>query len=414
MSLRDKGDGEALWIRHQKLYRFLAGALDGYIRRKFNYTYEKTDLNTVDGPVIVIPNHACAWDPLLIAAAMKKRQMYFVMSEHMLRKKIIGPVIDYIGGPIPRKKASSGTGTVMSCLRHLKAGHSICLFAEGEQSWNGITRPVFSATGKMIRQSGATLVTYRLEGAYLSLPRWAKGVRRGKITGRIAGIYPPEELKQMTGAEINALIDRDLNFNIWEWQAAQPDGPVSFRLKGNRKGLAERLEKSVCTCPVCGRIGELHSSGDITECSCGFRIKYTDTGAFDPPEPFANIAEWEEYDRKHIVSIAESAEKTGESATLFSDSNARLTKIENGHEESLIGEGELSCVSENGKLFIRAGGQSFPLAEIRDMAQVLSNILLFSDGSEYYQIYSEDANLRKYYYIWRKGKENSNNGLFSG
>ena len=238
-------DKDALWIRHQKLYRLLTGVLDGYICRKFNYTYEDFDPGAIEGPLIIIPNHACAWDPLLIGAAMKKRQMYFVASEHLLRKKIAGPLISYLAGPIPRKKASTGTGTVMSCLRHLKAGHSICLFAEGEQSWNGISRPVFPATGKMVRQSGATLITYRLEGAFLSLPRWARGVRRGRVYGHPVGIYPPEELKKMKPEEINALIDRDICFDIREWQAQQPGGPVHFRLRGNKRGLAEKLEKAV-------------------------------------------------------------------------------------------------------------------------------------------------------------------------
>ena len=43
---------------------------------------------------------------------------------------------------------------------------------------------------------------------------------------------------------------------------------------------------------------------------------------------------------------------------------------------------------------------SFPVSGIRDIAQVLSDILLFTDGDAYYQIYSEDANLRKYHYAW--------------
>ena len=103
----NKQDKDVLWIRHQKLYRLLTGVLDGYICRKLNYTYEDFDPGAIEGPLIIIPNHACAWDPLLIGAAMKKRQMYFVASEHLLRKKIAGPLISYLAGPIPRKKAST-------------------------------------------------------------------------------------------------------------------------------------------------------------------------------------------------------------------------------------------------------------------------------------------------------------------
>ena len=400
MSLKDKGEGESLWLRHQRMYRFLAGSLDGFIRRKFNYTYEKFDPRSIEGPLIVIPNHACAWDPLLVGTALSKRQMYFVMSEHMLRKKIVGPLLDYIAGPIPRKKASSGAGTVMSCLRHLRAGHSICLFAEGEQSWNGISRPVFPATGKMVRQSGATLVTYRLEGAYLSLPRWAHGVRRGRVYGHPVGIYPPEELRKMKPDEINALIDRDLAFNVWDWQASMEDGPVPFRYKSRKGGPAERLEKSISVCPACGEIGTLTSSGDMIKCSCGFSLRYADTGQFEPPVPFSNVAEWEEYDRDAIGSSLDALRGQEHNATLFSDGKARLTRIGEDHTEELIEEGRLSLDLEDGQFMIRVGQHGFPVSGIRDVAQVLSNILLFTDGDAYFQIYSEDANLRKYHYAW--------------
>ncbi len=393
-------DKDVLWIRHQKLYRLLTGVLDGYICRKLNYTYEDFDPGSIEGPLIIIPNHACAWDPLLIGAAMKKRQMYFVASEHLLRKKIAGPLINYLAGPIPRKKASTGTGTVMSCLRHLRAGHSICLFAEGEQSWNGISRPVFPATGKMVRQSGATLITYRLEGAFLSLPRWARGVRRGRVYGHPVGIYPPEELKKMKPEEINALIDRDICFDIREWQAQQPGGPVQFRLKGSKRGLAEKLEKAVFSCPACGRIGTLVSSGDEIGCECGFRVRFTDTGSFDPPEPVGSIVEWEELDRQNVASLTEKAYGKTENTTLFSDSAATLTGIIGGHSEKPLDEGRLSVEFERGIPLLRVGEHSFPLREIRDMAQVLSNILLLYDGEQYCQIYSEEANLRKYYYAW--------------
>ncbi len=252
----------------------------------------------------------------------------------------------------------------------------------------------------MVRQSGATLITYRLEGAFLSLPRWARGVRRGRVYGHPVGIYPPEELKKMKPEEINALIDRDICFDIREWQAQQPGGPVQFRLKGSKRGLAEKLEKAVFSCPACGRIGTLVSSGDEIGCECGFRVRFTDTGSFDPPEPVGSIVEWEELDRQNVASLTEKAYGKTENTTLFSDSAATLTGIIGGHSEKPLDEGRLSVEFERGIPLLRVGEHSFPLREIRDMAQVLSNILLLYDGEQYCQIYSEEANLRKYYYAW--------------
>ena len=161
------------YTRHQKAWHILYPVLRPWICRKFNLTHE--DLH-VDGPVLLIPSHTCAWDPLLVAMSLPGKQVYFVASEHLFRMGLVSRLLEWVVAPIPRRKASSGADTAKACLRHLKAGHSICLFAEGEQCWEGHSGTVFPATGKLAKSSGATLVTFRMEGGYLSLPRWGRGV----------------------------------------------------------------------------------------------------------------------------------------------------------------------------------------------------------------------------------------------
>ncbi|MBR6351735.1 MAG: 1-acyl-sn-glycerol-3-phosphate acyltransferase [Firmicutes bacterium] len=134
--MKDKNNNalQRLWLRHRIIYRSVMVLISVWIRRKFNFSCDGFDPRSIEGPVIVIPNHSCAWDPLLMASAFKNRQMYFVASEHLLRTRFWGPIINFLVAPIPRKKASSGSSAVIAMLRHIKAGHSICLFAEGEQS----------------------------------------------------------------------------------------------------------------------------------------------------------------------------------------------------------------------------------------------------------------------------------------
>ena len=213
--------------RHQRDWRLIHSLVHGPVCRMFNFSYEDYQ---VQGPILLIPNHSCAWDPLLVGSAHKDKQVYFVASEHLFRLGLVSKVIEHLVAPIPRRKASSGADTVKACLRHLRAGHSVCLCAEGEQSWTGRNIPVFPATGKLARSSGATLVTYKLEGAYLSLPRWGKGIRCGRVYGHPVGIYPPDLLKTMSPDEINTLINRDIAEDAWERQRS---APVAFRWKKN-------------------------------------------------------------------------------------------------------------------------------------------------------------------------------------
>ena len=392
-----------LWIRHNRIYRFFAPLISKWIGHKFNFSYDGFDPRSIEGPLIVIPNHSCAWDPLLMASAFSRRHMYFVASEHIMRMPTWGPVISFLVAPIPRKKASSGSGTVIACLRHLKAGHSICLFAEGEQSWDGVSGHVFPATGKLVKQSGATLVTYRLEGAFLSLPRWAKGLRRGRVFGKVAGVYGPDELAKMTAGEIDELIDRDIYFDVWNWQDSQPDGPVKYIPQKREYGTAARLEKGLFMCPGCRSIGTLSTQGRRISCGCGFGADLADSGFLDPPEPFRTIREWDAWETSELSSIIDKALQSGKEGEgeLFSDGSAELSRVEGDHTDSLMAQGRLSLKCSGGSLILSACGTDFALSAIENMAPVLSSMLLFSDGKDYCQIRSEEANLRKYLLAWQ-------------
>ncbi len=378
------------YARHQKIWRMLYGPLSLWICRKFHMTHE--DLR-VDGPVLLVPNHVNAWDPLLIAMSLKEKQVYFVASEHLFRLGFVSRALQWLVGPIPRRKAASGTDTVKACLRQLRAGHSICLFAEGEQCWDGRNNPIFPATGKLAKSSGATLVTYRLEGAYLSKPRWARGVRRGRVHGHPVNIYPPETLKGMSAAEVNAAIERDCFEDAWERQRQwhQP-------YRGKR--LAEGLERAMYLCPRCRGIGTLRTKGDRIFCCCGFSLQYTAEGFFSPAEPFETIADWESWQREALRTRNFPTQGEG----LFSDRDMLLTKIGSGHEEAELGRGTLIQYEDR----LCCAGHDFSLSEIRSMAPVQSYLLLFSYRDEYYQLRSDSgANLRKYMEIWRETAEAS-------
>lgn len=375
-----------VYRRHQWVWRLLYWPLNLFISHKFRMTHE--DLH-VEGSVLLIPNHVNAWDPLLVATSLKDKQLYYVASEHLFRLGFVSRLLAWLVAPIPRRKASTGTDTVKACLRHLRDGHSVCLFAEGEQCWDGRSKHILPATGKMVKASGATLVTYRLEGAYLSKPRWAKSVRRGRVHGHPVNVYPPELLKTMSAAEVNAAIERDIFEDAWERQRA-------WQQDYRGKKLAEGLERAMYLCPRCRRLGTLHTGGDRIFCSCGLALRYTPKGFLDPGEPFRTIADWEDWQRDALRR--RDFVRTGDE--LFSDGELTLTEITDGHREELIARGTLRQFADR----LCFGELVFPLSEIRSMAPVQAYLLLFSFHDRYFQIRSDQgANLRKYLEIWEEG-----------
>ncbi len=405
MDTRDRE--QKIWHRHIRIFKLLAQLVSGPVSSAFNYSYDTGGADEIEGPVIVIPNHACAWDPILTAIAFRRKQMYFVASEHILRWKVLGPAINWLVQPIPRKKAGMATGTVMTCLRQLRSGRSIAIFAEGEQTWTGISGKVFPATGKMVKQSGATLVTFRIEGAYLAMPRWASGIRKGKVHGHTVNIYTPETLKGMSAGEITEAIDRDIYYDIWKWQDEQPGGRIRYKGKGRRSERAAGIEKALFICPECRRIGSLASSGDGITCRCGFKAGFSETGFLEGcPEGIRTVADWDEWQSAEFIwqldaLAAESENCSGtEEKTILSDAEAVLLQIEDGHRDEVIAKGELKVKTSGGRFIMSTGGREFDVSEIRLMAMVLSGILLIQTEDGYYQIQTENVNLRKYLQLW--------------
>ena len=56
------------YARHQKIWRVLYALSHRWICRKFNLSHEDLRL---EGPVLLVPNHVSAWDPLLVAMSLR-------------------------------------------------------------------------------------------------------------------------------------------------------------------------------------------------------------------------------------------------------------------------------------------------------------------------------------------------------
>lgn len=365
-----------------------------WIRNKFDLSIEDFEPAEIEGPVLVAFNHSCAYDPLFIGKVFRNKRLTFIGSEHILRMKPWGPILDRYFSIIPHQKGAKGSRTALVAMKRMKRGESIFLAVEGEQTWDGLSLPVMPYTGKLVKGSGATLITYKFEGGYLSLPRWASNVRKGKVYGHPVNIYSPETLKEMSDEEVEEAIAKDLWLDTWEWQRSQPGGPIVF--VPTKGGSADGLERAVFTCPSCGSFGTLRSDGDIVGCTCGFKVRLCDTGFFDPAEPFETVAEWMSHDR---AALKDRLDEYVEDSVVFSDNGITLTKIGEGHEEEWSDIGQLSLIYRGRAFLLSASGHEFNLDGISAMTMVLAGRIVFGDKSGYYEIRAgkgSKINLKKY------------------
>lgn len=356
---------------HVRINRFLKWTLGGPICRAVGFSAPVCAPGCA--PMLVVANHNMDYDPILVSMAFDDH-LYFVASEHVFRWGLLSRLLVWAFAPIARMKGTADAQSAMQILRMLRKGRNVCLFAEGNRSFNGVTGPIYPATGKLARASRASLVTYRLRGGYLSTPRWALTRRRGGVTGALVHVYKPEQLARMTDEQINAAIAADLYEDAFESQRER-----MLRYRGKR--LAEGLEYALYLCPRCGGVGTLHGEDDRFACSCGLSVRYNEYGFFEGDDvPFATVRDWDAWQRAGTRQLAARAETTPDEP-VFSDPAQRLLRIDGGrHRTACVAEGMLSLSASA----LRVGEAAFPLDEVTDLALCgRARMVFFSGGTQY-------------------------------
>ena len=399
--------------RYLWAWRTIVPRVASWLRRNFDFEYDEINTENVPGAALIATNHASIYDFMFVCVAGMQKPMAFICSEHVLRVKPQGPLLAIIADLIPHKKGGSGSRTAVKALEKLSEGKCVYLAVEGEQTWDGLPLEIKPGTGKLAKKSGASLVTYRLEGSFLARPRWAKNLRHGKVAGKLINVYTPEMLEGMSSEEVDEAIVRDLYFDIWEWQKTEPSGPHHY--KCSKGGFPDGLDKSVSACPACRRIGRLRAGGDEIACECGFKTRMTDTGFFESGGPFESLADWDKFDRELIGELLETARpEDGTSGVIFGDSAyVDLYLIEKEHKDEKIASGMLSLEyrgsgiadDEEGRFVLRLADKEFALDELVGMCMIQTERILFHRDKEYYEIRSDEINLRKYLTAWTLNKE---------
>jgi 1-acyl-sn-glycerol-3-phosphate acyltransferase len=337
---------------------------------------------------LIIANHVTDLDPALVGLCFS-RQVYFVASEHALRKGLLSAMIRFVFAPIPINKMKSDPAALMEVVRRLDAGCSVVLFAEGNRTYTGVTGDVSPTTARLAKSTGADLITVRLEGGYFTTPRWAATMRKGRMTGQVVAQYSAEELRAMTSQQVLAIIERDTREDAYQRQAANP---VRFR----GKQLAEGIEIALYLCPGCRQLGTIRSQGDRFRCPCGLAGRYTETGMLAGEGlEFSTIRDWDAWQTSQLPALVARA---GD-APICQDEDQDLFAIEPHIGSTLVAQGTLSI--SRGEL--SCASVVVPLGDLTRMAMVDRMTLQFglADGRQYEVRCHRPRSSAKYVAIWR-------------
>jgi len=380
-----KSDKDRALLRHRRIYRLFRAPCKLVMRILFSYK-SKTEKEP-DGPFLLLANHTMGIDPIVIGCSFKSH-MYFVAGEHVYRMGWLSRFLGSCFAPIQRVKGSTDASAALAIIRALRRGANVCLFPEGNRTFTGKLMPIHPATAKLIKSCGATILTYRIIGGYLSTPRWSEKRRRGRLEGRLVGTYPAEQIRKMSGDEINALLVRDLGEDAYTEQKA---APIAY--KGKR--LAEKLETAIYLCPRCGGIETLKSENNRFYCGCGLNMTIDACGFFRGEAlPFHNPDEWDDWQEAELRRLAETL-GDGEA---FGDDGQILYEQNDDHTLTKVSEGRLSLYKDR----LVLGDKTIPLDKISSIEVVLREDVVFTAGNVHYAVASDHVRSgRKYVTLFK-------------
>lgn len=236
----------------------------------YRYHYQRHRLKK-DGPYLVLGNHSCMIDPILMSFAFDF-PIYYVSSEQIFNLGFITKILRYLVRPLSKAKSVADVGTIKEIKQTLREGGSVGMFVEGNITYSGINPKTPRAIGKLIKHLQVPVIIYQLQGLYLTDPRWSVYRKKGRSWGNIKRILFPTEIANLTDDELAQLIIDELYVNAYDVQAK-----YQYRYRGKKK--AEGLERFMFACPKCHQMRSITTEGDEIHCkACGAHGTYLETG----------------------------------------------------------------------------------------------------------------------------------------
>jgi 1-acyl-sn-glycerol-3-phosphate acyltransferase len=132
------------------------------------------------GPLIVAPNHASFFDPI-IAGISVSRELNFLARDSLFKNRIFGKILSSVN-TFPLKREGADLGAVKLAIDKLSQGKAVLIFPEGTRSKDGKLGTSKPGIGLLAASSGASILPCYIKGSNEALPRGTIFPRFKKIS----------------------------------------------------------------------------------------------------------------------------------------------------------------------------------------------------------------------------------------
>ncbi len=120
------------------------------------------------GPALVLANHQCFLDPILISLAAGRPLAFLARSTLFTGGTFDYMIRTYGAVPIDRDNARDGIRVTLDCLNQ---GRAVLVFPEGERTFTGDMTPFKAGVALLIEKAKVPVVPVGLAGAFALWPR---------------------------------------------------------------------------------------------------------------------------------------------------------------------------------------------------------------------------------------------------
>jgi hypothetical protein len=304
------------WIFWNILSRIAVGL---FIKTRYRFSLTPASQPYPAPPFLLFANHGTFMDPWMIGYYSNAFVNYMCNDDPFRKKGFIRWYLKKTGA-FPKKKGASDYKAMKETLRRLKKRMAVCIFPEGQTSWDGETQLIYRDLVKLVKLARVPVVIARLQGNFLTKPWWAHTKRNGRIaiTSRIV---TPEQIKTLSD---DALFDTIRN-GIYQNDIKDSE---NRKIPFTGTALAEGLERFVWICMECKNEDTLMTDGDsirCTHCSGAWTIDpYCSLSA--RTEGYACLDDLKEWNEMHKRIVREKIHAAHDETVLCTGKNIGLLR----------------------------------------------------------------------------------------
>lgn len=263
-----------------------------------HYTYEKIGMEKLgkNEPALYLMNHSSFVDLMIASYTLFPRPVNIVTTtDAFVGMNLLMRLI----GCIPARKFITDIRLVRDMLYAVKHNHtSILMYPEASYSFDGTATPLPDSIGKCAKMLGVPVVMIRTYGAFHRDPLYnGLQIRKIPVSAEFKYLLSPDDIKNMSEAEINSVVSREFSFDNFRWQ--QENG-----VKITEGFRADGLNRVLYKCPHCLSEGSTVGEGIHLTCTtCGKVYELTENGymnALHGVSVFDHIPDWYRWERECV------------------------------------------------------------------------------------------------------------------